>query len=736
MDNAMELRLEVSTPKAPKLSAGTESDNGYRHLKPLIREEARLIFQTDPYGLGAEQFRVLRRTLSQRCPTGGVLMITSPSQGDGKTLTSLNLCTCLATGGEKTLLVEADIRRPMVRNILGCTVEPPGIEDLLEGTTQPSKAVYFIEELSFHAAVVTKPPDDPARLINRDTLKQLLTWAREHFHWIVLDAAPIFPAADASEWMTLVDGVLLVVRAQSTPRELSRRSIEVLGKSLYGVIFNGVTTESSPYYRCLRQYSAKSDDGYVTPNPTRSVSGSGMVASVAPYLAKHSQASGEVEIRKAIRLKSILGMLLIASLVLLAIGLSWAGWQKIRHTEVAVSASARVMARPSATEKDSRDITLPGAPALKHGGSPQITGIRHVSSENSRRVIVDLEDQVQYEAHALDNPARVYFDLFDTQLAPGLENHKIQVNDAFLKCVRMAQPTKGITRIVLEVKKGAELSVSLGHDPYRLTVEVRPPSINRIALAPATLTRASSATFLQANQNTASSPVPGRSRFLVVLDPAHGGWDWGTLGRRGLVEKDVVLEVVERLGKLLQDRLGADIIYTRQDDSYLPLEKRADIANLAKANLFLSVHANYGDLPTARGVETYYTTTYSSLTRTADFSPSVEAVNWTGIDVRDKLAESLRLATDVQQALYAGLSARTRAIRNGSVKAAQYVVLTGTQVPAALAEMSLVSSPNDENRAQSSEYRQQIAEALYNGIARFHSEVEHTNLASNQRLSR
>jgi N-acetylmuramoyl-L-alanine amidase len=222
-----------------------------------------------------------------------------------------------------------------------------------------------------------------------------------------------------------------------------------------------------------------------------------------------------------------------------------------------------------------------------------------------------------------------------------------------------------------------------------------------------------------------------------VLDAGHGGWDLGTVGRRGLVEKDLVLDVVERLGKLLEDKLGVDVIYTRQSDSYLPLEKRAEIANLARANLFVSVHANYSDLPTARGVETYYTNTYSSLNaRTADFTPSPEAVNWTGIDIRAKVTDSHRLASDVQEALYAGLSARTREIRNRGVKKAQYVVLTGTLMPSVLAEISFVSSPEDEDKLQSSDYRQQIADALYKGLAKFHTEIrQRTNLASNEKLS-
>jgi N-acetylmuramoyl-L-alanine amidase len=190
---------------------------------------------------------------------------------------------------------------------------------------------------------------------------------------------------------------------------------------------------------------------------------------------------------------------------------------------------------------------------------------------------------------------------------------------------------------------------------------------------------------------------------------------------------------VDRLGKLLENKLGAQVVYTRQNDSYVPLEKRAEIANLAGADLFLSIHANYSDLATARGVETYYTNTYSSIkARTADFDPAVKQVDWTGVDIRAKVMDSRRLAVDVQQALCGGLVATNPDLRNRGVKEAQYVVLTGTQMPAVLAEVSFVSSPTDEDYLQNSEYRQRIAEALYRGVAKYRddSKSKHTKLAS------
>ena len=428
--------------------------------------------------------------------------------------------------------------------------------------------------------------------------------------------------------------------------------------------------------------------------------------------------------------RSIQGASLTAALVLIAVGLGWAWMWKYHHVEQAISANMQSASRMSSQ--------APGAVAaspIKPGATPQIVGLRHWSSAESSTVVVDLEDQVQYEAHSIEDPPRVYFDLHDTRPIPGLLNQSIAVDDAFIKRIRMAQPIEGITRVVLEIKGTAEISVKLDPNPYRLTIEVHRPGV---AAAPGNLSKPSPQTPLAPKKASGLSAAHG-PEFRMVLDAGHGGWDLGTVGRKGLLEKDLVLDVVQRLGNLLQNKLGAQVIYTRQDDSYLPLEKRAEVANLAKADLFLSVHANYSDLATARGVESYYTNTFSSVkARTADDDPALKNVDWTGVDIRDKVTNSHRFASDVQQALYAGLAARNPDIRDRGVKKAQYVVLTGTLMPAVLAEISFVSSPADEDNLQSAAYRQQIAEALYRGIAKYHDEVRHTKLASaaNQTTSR
>jgi protein-tyrosine kinase len=234
--------------------AATIFPNGFRRLKLAYRESSRLVFQTDPDGLAAEQFRFLRRTLEQKFPKGGVVLITSPAPKDGKTLTAVNLSACLADSGRSTLLVEADIRQPSIHRLLGVKAEEPGIEDALAGSVEPGQTVRFVEQLSLCVAMVSEPPADPFRVVSGKGVQEFLDWARRHFHWVVIDSPPVLPAADVTQLVSKADAVLLVVRAQSTPRDLATRAFELLGNHLSGIILNEATIESNPYYRYLSDY--------------------------------------------------------------------------------------------------------------------------------------------------------------------------------------------------------------------------------------------------------------------------------------------------------------------------------------------------------------------------------------------------------------------------------------------------------------------------------------------------
>jgi N-acetylmuramoyl-L-alanine amidase len=442
------------------------------------------------------------------------------------------------------------------------------------------------------------------------------------------------------------------------------------------------------------------------------------------------------------------GLKIALGIVLLAIMVGTGVWWKLRagrpttsiaaaSLPAAVTQSAQPMENPlSATQDDKGD------------GLTAVTDIRHWSSPTSSTVVIDLQDHVRYEEHRLSGPDRIYFDLPDTTLEHKLVGKILDIGDAFLLRIRVAQPTPGTTRVVLDTKNSSGYTVRLDQAPYRLVVEVHgadapaSPKANLDLFAPtkpptSPLTAQSQGTTpkltlpapsLRADKVQAQAQVP---KFRLALDAGHGGWDEGTIGRKGLMEKDLALDIVARLGKLVTERLGGEVIYTRRDDSYIPLEKRAEIANLSQADFFISIHANYSDTPSARGVETYYSNTYSSLNaRIPGTDQTVQPVNWTNVDIREKALQSQRLASSVQNALYDRLAKENSGISDRGVKKASYVVLTGTTMPAILAEVSFISSAADEKSLKRSAYRQRIAEALYKGIARFLTAQHKVTMAS------
>ena len=214
----------------------------------------------------------------------------------------------------------------------------------------------------------------------------------------------------------------------------------------------------------------------------------------------------------------------------------------------------------------------------------------------------------------------------------------------------------------------------------------------------------------------------------IVVDAGHGGHDSGTLGPGGIQEKDVVLDVALRLGALLKQKLGADVIYTRDDDTFIPLETRTAIANKAQADLFISIHANSSPDPSARGVETYYlnfTTSADALeTAARENAVSDESIHQLSdlvkkIALQDKINESREFASDVEQSLYGGLEDGNSGLKDRGVKKAPFVVLIGANMPSILAEISFLTNPSDAQQLHDSKYRERIAESLYRGVARY-----------------
>ena len=559
------------------------------------------------------------------------------------------------------------------------------------------------------------------------------------------------------------------------------------------------------------------------------------------------------------------------------------------------------------------DATAVDASVAHASRMPRVTGIRHWSTPGYTRVAIDLESEIKFGSQRIAHPDRIFFDLRGTKLASTLVGKSFDVDDGFLKKIRVAQFQPGRTRVVLEVDDLSDYDAFLLPNPYRLIIDIHgkesahakslrdrdkdqdkdkeeavdtgdleaPPQAGLKAnavgpeavglkpgstkpdvpkselkadlkalagkpvskkeqihdepsaeakadgsVASATTKVADAEAETTAKQTEKKSATPPIKRVIVeadgddptpaeesktatsakrshpagarkaatsndsttsdeeatadsvsnspsnkdlrdsrnvrearptasgdrsliralglkigkiVIDPGHGGHDTGTIGPNGLEEKDLVLEVGRRLGKMLETRLGAEVVYTRKDDTFIPLETRTAIANQQRADLFISIHANSSHDADARGVETYYLN-FTSSPEALEVAARENAVSEKSIyelqdlvkkiALKEKIEESREFAGDVQESLHNGLAAKSPGIRDRGVKKAPFIVLIGANMPSILAEISFVSNPGDEHHLETSEYRQRIAESLYRGIAKYVNGLSGVKVAS------
>ncbi|HEV2711134.1 MAG TPA: N-acetylmuramoyl-L-alanine amidase [Edaphobacter sp.] len=379
------------------------------------------------------------------------------------------------------------------------------------------------------------------------------------------------------------------------------------------------------------------------------------------------------------------------------------------------------------------------------------------------RVVLDVNDVTEYSAFLLPNPYRLIIDIHGGSQGQGSGNRdqgsgrEIAAASGKASAPETAVVTKATSARpvpnTVEAKSNSLVEVaSLSDQPGRVEATRRPTSQPISAVvkeqgpggaepkldASGRRTKRSRAEVAAALPARAAVPTADGQTSLVralglkigriVIDAGHGGHDSGTLGYGGIEEKDVVLDVALRLGKLLHERLGAEIIYTRSDDTFIPLETRTAIANKAQADLFLSIHANSSRDDTARGVETYYlnfTTQLDALEVAArENAVSDQSIHQLSdlvkkIALKDKIAESREFATDVQEDLYGGLEKGNAGLKDRGVKKAPFVVLIGANMPSILAEISFVTNPTDAQELREPAYRERVAESLYRGVARY-----------------
>lgn len=369
-------------------------------------------------------------------------------------------------------------------------------------------------------------------------------------------------------------------------------------------------------------------------------------------------------------------------------------------------------------------LSMPTADGAKYGSKlATVRKIRHISSGSYTRVILDLSDKVQYSAHAIkENPSkgfppRVYVDLIGARLSSSVKR-KIVVQDRLLKTVRVGQFRSEVVRVVLDMKNFSGHRAFLLPDPYRLVMDVQ-GKYNRTKWA----------------KRRRKSPAKGTIKEIqrngfrkIVLDPGHGGRDPGAVGSGGIAEKDIVLRLAKELAKKLRGEMGIDVILTRRDDRFVPLETRTAFANAQNADLFISLHINASPDPRMRGIESYYldNATDEATIRLAARENGTSRRNISDLQFilsdltqNSKLEESIGLAHHLQSSLVSRMRRKNRWVKNLGVKKGLFYVLVGARMPSVLLETFFMTNRNERRSLARPSFQNAIVEAIYLGIKEY-----------------
>ena len=340
-------------------------------------------------------------------------------------------------------------------------------------------------------------------------------------------------------------------------------------------------------------------------------------------------------------------------------------------------------------------------------GKAKVKEIRHFSSPDYTRIVIDLSSPAEFSKNRLSNPDRIYFDLKNSSIAKEIKTH-LPVGDGIVKTIRASQFNDDTVRLVFDIEEITDSKSFIIEDPVRLVID------------------------LYGKGKGTDNRVLAVTKKRIVIDAGHGGHDPGAVGPNKLYEKDVVLDIAMKLKRILSADPMNEVYLTREKDVFIPLEERTAIANRKNADLFVSIHANASPRKQAKGVETYLLNWTDdeeanrvaarenkiSLKKMKEMNRQMDTVGaiLSGLMRENKRDESIKLANYIQRSIISGLDDNYGDVPDLGVKQALFYVLFGAKMPSILVEVSFISNPEEEKLLSQDEYRMNIAKAIAEGL--------------------
>ena len=356
----------------------------------------------------------------------------------------------------------------------------------------------------------------------------------------------------------------------------------------------------------------------------------------------------------------------------------------------------------------------------------QIRNARLWRSDDKLRLVFDLSGPVQYKTFSLTSPDRLIIDLSGAGLSGDFS--QLALKNSGITSIRSGHFGQSDTRIVLDLV-----------EPMQLNSFVLPPQEGQGHRLVLDLTNAT-----RAPHQIAAEPAPlvapvdkahPKRDIIVVVDPGHGGKDPGAIGSKGQREKDVVLSIAQLLAKRLKREKGFDVKLVRNDDFFVPLRKRVDIARQHKADMFISVHADAAPRLTASGASVYALSEGGATSATARFMAQREnGADLLGattlLNLKDKdpmlagvildMSMNATIASSLQLgSLVLGSLQNITSLHQKRVEQAGFAVLKSPDVPSILVETGFISNPRDAQRLVTARHQQAVADGLFEGLKRY-----------------
>jgi N-acetylmuramoyl-L-alanine amidase len=352
----------------------------------------------------------------------------------------------------------------------------------------------------------------------------------------------------------------------------------------------------------------------------------------------------------------------------------------------------------------------------------QIRNARLWRSDEKLRLVFDLSGPVRYKTFTLSAPERLIIDVSGASV--GADFSQLALNGTVIRSIRSGPFGHGDTRIVLDLSSPTLLNSFLlapqNGQGHRLVLDlVRAKSATNTPMVP---------------RETPALKAHPRRDIIVVVDPGHGGKDPGAVGAKGEREKDVVLSIAQLLAKRLKKEKGFDVKLVRNDDFFVPLRKRVEIARQHKADMFISVHADAAPRLSASGASVYCLSEGGATSATARFMAQREngadLLGASLLNLKDKdpmlagvildmsmnatIAASLQLGGAVLGSL-AGITP----LHQKRVEQAGFAVLKSPDVPSILVETGFISNARDSQRLVTARHQQAVANGLFDGLQRY-----------------